>query len=413
MNNLIQKKARDVAKDPGAMGDQKSSKLITIQSSFSRNGKDKISYMTASEETVFEKLPLIRSLFELNRKGTFKKNNTQILYDSKYANTEKPAVKAGPGRTLYVQDLIESKFTQYREGYNEISKWNLKTLWTLMNCLVRFIDGKPLHPDSRIGRSEKFWQKELKCIEVLATYFGNTELKDKAVRGALISYMRQVPAIMPTYSRSRLDKEEETMKRPNIPEMQNVKNSYIDGLTEAPKKPKRKSYSNPITQKLKKPKLTPPETKKATQSTPTLQNSPNIPSHAYIQLNQSYPGFLHVNIKTALKGSSLIGLLLQDLYSGTFATEELSKFVGKDRDGKPTLLWDEVLKYFSKPGSTVECMLSWSEDERWVPLVMFIERCQVKQGLWEDWDESDLELARCFDAFVKASFCASEVRNRK
>lgn len=374
--------------------------------------------MKASEETVFEKLPLIRSLFELNRKGTFKKNNNQILYDSKYTNTEKPAIKTVPGRTLYVQDLIQSKFTQYREGYDEISKWNLKTLWTLMNCLVRFLDGKPLHPDSRVGRSEKFWQKEWECIEVLATYFGNTEIKDQAMRSALILYMRQVPAIMPAHSRRRLDKGEETIIRPNIPEMQTVKNSYIHGLaTEynilSPPKPKRKSYSTPIIQQLKKTKLTPPETKRTTQSTPSLQNSPPIPSHAYIQLNESYPGFLHVNIKTALKGSSLVGQLLQDLYSGTFATEELSKFVGKDRDGKPTLLWDEVLKHFSKPGSTAEGMLSWSEDERWVPLVMFIERCQVKRALWEVWDEWDLELARCFDAFVKASFCASEVRNGK
>ncbi|RAL60943.1 hypothetical protein DID88_010041 [Monilinia fructigena] len=45
---------------------------------------------------------------------------------------------------------------------------------------------------------------------------------------------------MPTHSRSRLDKEEGTMKRPNIPEMQNFKYSHIDGLTEAPQKPEKK-----------------------------------------------------------------------------------------------------------------------------------------------------------------------------
>ncbi|QSZ29835.1 hypothetical protein DSL72_004353 [Monilinia vaccinii-corymbosi] len=399
-------------------GDQKPARLITIQSTFPRNdtGKENICSMTACETTIFEKLPLIRSLFELNRKGTFKNHKNQFLHDPEYVHAETSAMQTAPGKILYVRDLVESKFTQFRDGYDRISKWNLKTLWTLTDCLVRFLDGQVLHADSRIGRSEKFWQRELEGVEVLAVYFGNMEFKGNAVRTALVSYMRQVPAAVPGPFAGMRRMGNETTTKLQLPEMRKAKKPcIIDLMSEDDIRAPRKSKSSTRTQKLKKkPRSAPQGVKKKTQSTPALEVLPSIPQDAYIQLNASYPGFLRVNIDTALKGSRLIGGLLKDLHSETFAAAsggELSRFVGADRDGKPTLLWDEVLMYLRKPGNAAEAMLSWGEDDRWAPLVMFVERCQVHRALWQDWDEGDLELARCFDSFVKARVCASEVQH--
>ncbi|TGO82130.1 hypothetical protein BPOR_0913g00020 [Botrytis porri] len=110
-----------------------------------------------------------------------------------------------------------------------------------------------------------------------------------------------------------------------------------------------------------------------------------------------------------MKGSGLIGRLLQDLNMGLFNTGDMSKVVGKGRNGKSMLIWDEVLEYFSVPGNVVEYMLSWSEDDRWAPMVMFIERSQLDRALWQDWDERDLALSHYFDMFVKASPAAKDV----
>ncbi|KAF7944922.1 uncharacterized protein EAE97_005555 [Botrytis byssoidea] len=110
-----------------------------------------------------------------------------------------------------------------------------------------------------------------------------------------------------------------------------------------------------------------------------------------------------------MKGSGLIGRLLQDLHMGVFNSGEMSKVVGKVRNGKPMLVWDEVLEYFSVPGNVVENMLSWSEDDRWTPMVMFIERCQLDRTLWQDWDERDLALANYFHMFVKATPAAKDI----
>ncbi|KAJ8064033.1 hypothetical protein OCU04_007874 [Sclerotinia nivalis] len=471
-----------------------------------------------SEATVFDKLPLIRSLFDLKLNGMLKDSKDQLCYDPEHAKTDKPALPKVPGKIVYMYDLIESKFQHCRPGYDRIAKWNISTLWTLVDCLVRFLDGKPLPPDSKMGRAEKHWAIELESIELLAIYLGNTEIKDKGVRSALISYMRRIPALEPARSESRLDQKMGTLKRANAAKVEERKKFEIVDLTDdkipdqvklkkktqwtpssqklnkdqltsilkklekesqplpaarnakektqvgSPlQKPKKASHPTPTLQKLqeetqpkstmqkskeankstpaqqksKKPtqsdtnlhkpnKPTPPiptvqKSKKASQPSPTKQKSkkPNqsattrqnlspMPTDAYIRLNETYPRVLHVKIASVMKGSGLIGRLLEDLYLGAFAAGDMSKVVGKNRRGKPTLLWDEVMKCFSVPGNMVEKMLSWGEDDRWAPMVMFVERCQLDRALWQKWNKQDLVLAKYFDTFVKASVCASE-----
>ncbi|ESZ90617.1 hypothetical protein SBOR_8990 [Sclerotinia borealis F-4128] len=333
MDGSLKNKKPHIAKTlPSTIkGDQKRSKLITIQSVFQGKNKAKIRFMQASEAIIFEKLPVIRSLFDLK------------------------------------------------------------------------LNGKPLHSGSKIGRSEKFWAIELGGIEQLASFFGNTEMKEKAVRSTLISYMRQVPTVEPARLESRPSAVKRTANQLKAPETEKVKRSddidLTDNNTATLQKRKGTSQSITIPKKLKKVPL----------STSTSERLPSMRPYVNIQLNESYPRFLRVHIETASQGSKLIGYLLQDLQSGAFATGDMSKLVGKDRDGRPTLLWDEVLEYFKKPGSVTEKMLSWDEDVRCAPMMMFVERCQLDRALWQGWDERDLWHAEYFDAFVKARVRASDV----
>ncbi|KAF7876752.1 hypothetical protein EAF04_001836 [Stromatinia cepivora] len=517
MNNSAKDKKSDSAKNLTTKGGQRHSKLITFQATFLKNKEEKIRMTKASEATIFDKLPLIRSLFDLKLNGMLKDAKNQLCYDPEHAKIDKPALPKVPGKIVYMYDLIESKFQHRRPGYDRIAKWNISTLWTLMDCLVRFLDGKPLPPDSKMGRAEKHWAIELESIEFLATYLGNTEMGDKAVRSALISYMQRVPTLEPAHSESRLDKEMGTSKQAKALKVDERKKPEIVDLTEDnipdQVKLKEKTQSTPSSQKLNKdqltsilkklekesqplpmarnskekiqpgsslqkqkkvshptptlqelqeetqPKSTMEKSKEANNSTPAQQKSkkptqsdtnlhkpnkpaiptaqkskkapqpsptkqkakkpnksatnhqnlPPMPTDAYIRLNETYPRVLHVKIASVMKGSGLIDRLLEDLYSGAFATGDMSKVVGKNRRGKPTLLWDEVLKCFSVPGNMVEKMLSWGEDDRWAPMVMFVERCQLDRALWQKWNEQDLVLAKYFDTFVKASVCASEV----
>ncbi|CAD6443189.1 373e5e5d-2afe-4e19-bacc-83646e8be347 [Sclerotinia trifoliorum] len=127
--------------------------------------------------------------------------------------------------------------------------------------------------------------------------------------------------------------------------------------------------------------ITKQKSKKPNQTTTTRQNLPPMPTAAYVRLNEKYPRILHVKIASVMKGTGLVARLLEDLHACAFATGDMSKVVGKNHRGKPTLLWDEVLKYFSVSGNMVEKMVSWDEDDRWPPMVMFIERCQLDMAL--------------------------------
>lgn len=435
--------------------DQKTSKLITIQAIFPKNSKEKILTTKATEAIVFEKLPLLSFLFDSKSKGTLKDPKDQLCYDPEHTKADKAARPKSTGKIVYIYDLIDSKFEHRRTGYDKIAKWNLSTLWTLMDCLVRFFDGKPLQADSKMGRAEKHWNAELESIQLLAIYLGNTDLMNEAVRTALISYMRHTSATGLTLSGSGLDEAKQTVKQPSkqitAPKMGEAKKSVVVELTEnnviaseelkesiqsAPKRRRlnKNQYISIVkqlqaeteqhhtSQQLKKqPQTAVQKLDKRSQSSitqktfnakaqpiPTLENLPSIPADAYIRLNKTYPRFLHVDVKKVSRGSGLIGQLLQDLISGAFATGGMAKVVGKHRHGKPTLLWDEVLKCFRTPGNMVDKMLSWSEDDRWAPLMMFVERCQVDPSLWQKWDKQDLKLARYFDLFVKARVCASK-----
>ncbi|TGO66362.1 hypothetical protein BELL_0964g00020 [Botrytis elliptica] len=474
--------------------DRQPPKLITFQSTFLKNDQEEIHTTKASETVIFEKLPLIQVLFDSKLNGTLKDDKDQICYDPEHARTERPAFPKISGKIVYMYNLIQSSLKNRGREYEQIVKWNTGTLWTMIDCLVRFLDGKPLPLDSKMGLMEKHWDLELIGIEVLAMYLGCTEIDKKTVRNALISYMRRLPTSEFANSSSSLEKTSEITNRAKMLNRNNSGQAEIIDLTEedqisAPKTIKEKSRLAPKSQKLNAGQLAsipkslgtepPPgstlkksiqaaqlklnprksnngnqpaanlhnsrssiqsnqiskEQKKAKQSTPTLRRSneklhqittsrtpieatrskfsrlgpQSMPIDAYISLNETYGCFLHVHIGSATKGSGLIGRLLQDLHMGFFNTGEMSKVVGKGRNGKPMLVWDEVLKYFSVPGNVVENMLSWSEDDRWTPMVMFIERCQLDRTLWQDWDERDLALANYFDMFVKATPGAKDV----
>ncbi|KAF7956479.1 hypothetical protein EAE96_003818 [Botrytis aclada] len=446
-----------------------------------------------SEATIFEKLPLIRVLFDSKLNGTFKDDKDQICYDPEHAKTEKPAFPRIPGKIVYMYDFIKSGLKNGQE-YGQIAKWNPATLWTMIESLVRFLDGKPLPLDSKMGLMEKHWDLELIGIEVLAIYLGCTEINDKVVRNAMISYMRRLPASGFRNSSSTLEKTSKTTKpakrfngtssrqaeiidlteedqiaapqtlkekapsalesqklnlgqlssTPKYSEIEpppastlkksvqaarsrlNLQKSKIKNQPAATlKRSKNPIQSNPTLQRQKKATrpsptqqslnkesyqiATPQTSIEATRSNLTRQVPQSMPIDAYISLNETYGCFLHVHIGLAMKGSGLIGQLLQDLHMGLFNSGEMSKVVGRDRNGKPTLVWDEVLKYFSVPGNIVESMLLWSEDDRWAPMVMFIERCQLDRALWQDWDEQNLALAHYFDMFVKATPVGKDV----
>lgn len=448
----------------------------------------------ASEAIIFEKLPLVRVLFDSKLNGALIDDRDQICYDPEHARTLRPAYPKIPGKIVYVYDLIQSSLKNRGREYEQIAKWNVGTLWTMVDCLVRFLDGKPLPLDSKMGLMEKYWDLELIGIEVLAIYLGCTEINNKVVRDALISYMRRLPTSGFTNSSGTLEKTSETTNHVKKSSGNNSRQAEIIDLTEedqigAPKALEEKSRSAPKSKKFdvgqlssipksletepplastlrksvkvaqsesklqksnngNQPAATVQKSKNSMQSRPTLQrekkttrpsspqqkpdkephktttpqtsiepsrskfarrDSRSMPIDAYISLNETYGCFLHVHIDSAMKGSGLIGRLLQDLHMGIFNTGDMSKIVGKGRNGKPMLVWDEVLEYFSVPGNVVENMLSWSEDDRWTPMVMFIERCQLDRTLWQDWDERDLALANYFDMFVKASPAAKDI----
>ncbi|TGO09765.1 hypothetical protein BTUL_0155g00210 [Botrytis tulipae] len=474
--------------------DRQPPKLITFQSTFLEKNQEEIRMTKASEAIIFEKLPLIRELFDSKLNGTLKDDKDQICYDPEHTKTERAAFPRIPGKIVYMYNLIQSSFKNRGREYEQIAKWNVGTLWTMIDCLVRFLDGKPLPLDSKMGLMEKHWDLELIGIEILRIYLGCTKTNDKAVRNELISYMRRLPTPGFTNSSVSLEKTSETTNHAKIFDEKNSRQAEIIDLTAedqigAPKTLKKKMQSAPKSQKLntgqlssvpKNLEIEPPKastikntvqaapsklnlqkSKKGNQPAATLQKSKNsiksnptaqrqkkstrpcpaqqklneephqtstpqtlieatrsnftgqvprcMPIDAYISLNETYGYFLHVHIGSAMKGSGLIGRLLQDLHMGVFNTGDMSKVVGNVRNGKPMLVWDEVLEYFSVPGNVVETMLSWSEDDRWTPMVMFIERCQLNSNLWQDWDERDLDLANYFDMFVKATPAAKDI----
>ncbi|TEY49390.1 hypothetical protein BOTCAL_0287g00150 [Botryotinia calthae] len=453
--------------------DHKPPKIITFQSVFLKNDQEKIRMTEASEAIIFEKLPLIQTLFDLKLNGMMKDDKDQICYDPEHARTERPVLPKVPGKIVYMYDLIQSNSQNRGQDYDQIARWNVGTLWTMIDCLVRFLDGKPLPLDSKMGLMKKHWDLELIGIEILAVYLGCIEMNNKAVRNALISYMRRLPTTGFTNYNSTLERTFEITNHAKVFNGNKSRQPEIIDLTEdpiaAPKTLKKKTQSAPkpemlnigrlvsVTESLEvepPPSSTLPnsvqvaqskyvlrKSKKGSQASATLQNSKNsiqsskephqtttlqtsieasrsnfarkgpqsMPIDAYISLNQTYGCFLHVHIGSAMKGSGLIGRLLQDLHMGFFNTGDMSKVVGKGRNGKPMLVWDEVLKYFSVPGNVVENMQSWSEDDRWAPMVMFIERCQLDRALWQDWDGRDLALAHYFDLFVKATPGAKDI----
>ncbi|KAF5874688.1 uncharacterized protein Bfra_004703 [Botrytis fragariae] len=467
MEFSLEIKRPTVAQNFAAREDHQRSKLITFQAIFTKNDKEKMNMTQASEAIIFEKLPLIQALFNSKLNGILKDDEDQICYDPEHARTQRPAFPKIPGKTVYMYNLIQSSFKNQGREYEQIVKLNIGTLWTMIECLVRFLDGKPLPPNSKMGLMEKHWDLELIGIEILAIYLGCTEINDRSVRNALVSYMRRLPTSRLTNSSSTSEKASETTNHAKMFNGNNSRQAEVIDLTEddhigqlasipksselepAPASTFKKSRQTAQPKlNLQKPKIrnqpaaTLQKSKNSTQSKSTLQRQkkatrpsstqqkidqePNwiatsqtsievtrsnftrqgprsIPIDAYISLNETYGCFLHVHIGSAMKGSGLIGRLLQDLHMGLFNTGDMSKVVGKGRNGKPMLIWDEVLEYFSVPGNVVENMLSWCEDDRWTPMVMFIERCQLDRALWQDWDERDLALAKYFDMFVKAT----------
>ena len=453
--------------------DHQPPKLITFQSVFLKNSQEKIRMTEASEAIIFKKLPLIQILFDLKLNGMLKDDKDQICYDPEHARTERPVLPKVPGKIVYMYEFIQSNFQNRGQDYDQIAKWNIGTLWTMIDCLVRFLDGKPLPLDSKMGLMKKHWDLELIGIEILAVYLGCTEMNDEAKRNALISYMRRLPTPGSTNSKDSWERRFETTNHAKVFNGNKNRQPEIIDLTEdpiaAPKTLEKKTQSATKSQMINigqlvsitkslgiepppsstlensvqvaQSKLISRKSRKGSQPSATLQKSKNtiqsskeshqtttpqtsieasrsnsarkdpqlMPIDAYISLNQTYGCFLHVHIGSAMKGSGLIGRLLQDLHMGLFNTGDMSKVVGKNRNGKPMLVWDEVLKYFSVPGNVVENMLAWSEDDRWAPMVMFIERCQLDPALWQDWDERDLALAKYFDMFVKATPAAKDI----
>ncbi|KAF7944923.1 uncharacterized protein EAE97_005556 [Botrytis byssoidea] len=235
--------------------DRQPQELITFQSTFLKNNQEEIRMTKASEAIVFEKLPLIRVLFDSKLNGTLKDDKDQICYDPEHTKTERAALPRIPGKIVYIYNLIQSSFKNRGREHEKIAKWNVGTLWTMIDCLVRFLDGKPLPLDSKMGLMEKHWDLELIGIKVLAIYLGCTEINDKAVRNELISYMRRLPIPGFTNSSISLEKTSETMNHAKMFDGKNYRQAEIIDLTAedqigAPKTLKKKMQSTPKSQKL-------------------------------------------------------------------------------------------------------------------------------------------------------------------
>ncbi|TGO82129.1 hypothetical protein BPOR_0913g00010 [Botrytis porri] len=254
MTSFVGNNRSTIPRNPATKKDLQPSKLITFQATFIKNDKEKVNMTQASQAIIFEKLPLIRVLFDSKLNGTLKDDNDQICYDPEHARTERLAFPRIPGKTVYMYNLIQSNLKNKGREYEHIAKWNIGTLWTIIDCLVRFLNGKPLPPDSKMGLMEKHWDLELIGVEILAIYLGCTEIKEKAVHDALISYMRRLPTSGFINSSSKLEKTSKTTTHAKMFNRSNSRQAEIIDLTEenqigAPKTLKEKQSSAPKSQK--------------------------------------------------------------------------------------------------------------------------------------------------------------------
>ncbi|KAB8305138.1 hypothetical protein EYC80_004432 [Monilinia laxa] len=338
-------------------------------------------YMKILESTAFESLSLLSSIFDVKRLGDFD-NKDLICYDPD--NTTK--TQRWQEKVVYMKELIALRSEENAIEYKVIADWPAGSLWTYTHYLMRFLSKIPFPPASYIMDGVE----DIENVWLLAKLLGAKEEMMTELRQNLRYFIN--PSLEPPPD----DKEEIVKKKRKMP------TSHV-----ADKKIKKSRSTINLNGDTLPPEKQLKMIKPTSRKKEKLQS---IPEKAYIRLNESSHHYYLVEVKDVKHASEYLGEILEDLCKGDL-TGSRRIMAGKDIAGLPTLLWDQVITFNKNTGYgsirniAAEMMDSWQEDERWVPVRMFVESIKgsVEDRLKNEWGPSDHRRASWFDKFVRPS----------